>query len=124
MREVRRLLVLGLLCSPLTVLSLWAQGVTVPARLVAGMAQWQDQGVPAEYSYLLRTLPAQLLDSAAGCETHQLSGAEQEALGQKLAERQRDILEKEVSRLRRPLDDMLFDPGKTSADRAGARALF
>ncbi len=122
MREVRRLLVLGLLCSPLTVLSLWAQGVTVPARLVAGMAQWQDQGVPAEYSYLLRTLPAQLLDSAAGCETHQLSGAEQEALGQKLRERQRDILEKEVSRLRRTLDDMLFDPGKTSADRAGARA--
>jgi hypothetical protein len=116
----RILILSGLFFFPGTGSPLWGQADVFPSSLVVGVSQWRNQGVPGEYSYLIRTIPAQLLAAAAGCEDHQIGEPEQQAMREKLAERRKEALEKEVSRLRRTLDEMLFDPSKSEEDRARA----
>jgi hypothetical protein len=89
--------------------------------MVVGMAQWRDQGVPGEYSYLVRTIPSGLLAAAADCGEHQLNPHEGAAVWNNLMDREKKELENEVSQLRRTLDEMVFDQDKSEEERIKAR---
>jgi len=115
------LILWGVLFFPGAGFPLWSQAAVFPSKMVAGIAQWRNQGVPGEYAYLVRTIPSQLFTAAVECRDHQIGEWEGQAIRRKMAERQKEELEKEVSRLRRTLDEMLFDHRKSEEDRAKAR---